>query len=55
MSNDYSPKEIQLAKKLLSQMDYIPALHEFMRQTNMSMSHRKADILLKAIQKGEIQ
>ena len=52
MSNDYSPKEIQLAKKLLLQMDYIPALHEFLKQTNMS--YGKADILLRKIQKGEV-
>lgn len=29
MINDYLAEEIQLAKKLLLQMDYIPALHEF--------------------------
>lgn len=52
MINDYSAEEIQLAKKLLLQMDYIPALHEFLKQTNMS--YGKADILLRKIQKGEV-
>lgn len=52
MINDYLAEEIQLAKKLLLQMDYIPALHEFLKQTNMS--YGKADILLRKIQKGEV-
>ena len=52
MIYDYLAEEIQLAKKLLSQMDYIPALHEFLKQTNMV--YRKADILLRKIQKGEV-
>lgn len=54
MSNDYSTEKIQLAKKLLSQLDYIPALHEFLRQTGMAMTHREADILLTKIYRGEI-
>lgn len=53
MNNDYSPEEIQLAKKLLSQKDYISALHDFIKQTNMS--YGKADILMRKTQKGDIQ
>ena len=52
MMNGYLAEEIQLAKKLLSQMDYIPALHEFLKQTNMA--YGKADMLLRKIQKGEV-
>ncbi len=53
MSNDYSAEEIQSAKKLLSEMDYILALRKFLKH-NETMSHKKADLLLKKIQEGEI-
>lgn len=52
MRSNYSEEEIKLAKNLLLEYDYTPALHKFIQQT--SKSYKEADMLFQMIQNKEI-